>query len=113
MHTLFTINLTFSQEMCCCYWPTHEGEAKSYGHITVKLLLEEHYGDCNLRKFEINEDKTGVVGVKTAFTVTQFHFMVWPEHETPPITSSLIELIGNVNKVQRGSGGRPMIIMCK
>ena len=102
--------------MSCCYWPTTEGVAKSYGQITVKLLLEEKYGDYNLRKFEINEDKAshpGVVGVKTAFTVTQFQFLSWPEHEAPPITSSLIELISNVNKVQMGSGNRPMIVMCK
>ena len=53
-----------------------------------------------MRKFEVNEDKAshpGVLGVKTAFTVTQFHFLAWPEHEAPPITSSLIELISNVN----------------
>ena len=102
--------------MSCCYWPTTEGVTKSYGQITVKLLLEEKYGDCDMRKFEVNEDKAshrGVVGVKTAFTVTQFHFLSWPEHEAPPITSSLIELINNVNKVQMGSGNRPMIVMCK
>ena len=82
----------------------------------VTLLTEERYGYCDLRKFEINEDKTshpGVEGVKTDFTVTQFHFLEWPEHETPPITSSLIELMGNVNKVQMGAGNKPMIVMCK
>ena len=87
-----------------------------YGQITVKLLLEERYGDYDLRKFEINESKSshpGVIGVKTAFNVSLFHFLVWPEHETPRITSSLIELIGNVNKVHMGSGNRPVIVMCK
>ena len=87
-----------------------------YGQITVKLLQEEAYGDYNLRKFEVNEEKSPnstVVGVKTSFTVTQFHFMVWPERETPPITSSLIELVDNVNKVQMGSGNRPITVMCK
>ena len=99
--------------MCFCYWPTTQGETKSYGQITVKLLLEEIYGDYNLRKFEINEDKAGVFGVKTSFVVTQFHFLVWQEHEIPHITASLIELISNVNKVQMRSGNKPMIIMCK
>ena len=102
--------------MSCCYWPTTEGVTKTYGQITVKLLSEEKYGDYDLRRFEINEDKAshpGVVGVKTAFTVTQFQFLVWPEHETPPITSSLIELVDNVNKVPIGSENRPIIVMCK
>jgi hypothetical protein len=68
-----------------------------------------------LRRFEISEDKAthpGVQGVNTAFTVTQLHFLVWPEH-APPITSSLIELVENVNKVQMGAGNKPMVIMCK
>ena len=102
--------------MCFCYWPTTTGVSRTYGHITVRLLSEENYGDYDLRKFEISEDKTfhpGVEGVKTAFTVTQLQFLVWPEHETPPITSSLIELVENVNKVQMGSGSKPMTVICK
>ena len=99
--------------MCCCYWPTCVGVVERYGQITVKLLSEDNYGDYNLRKFEINEDRAGVFGVKTSFTVTQFHFLVWPEHETPPITSSLIDLVNNVNKVQMGSQNKPMVVMCK
>ena len=99
--------------MCCCYWPTTEGHTQTYGQITVKFLTEERYGYCYLRKFEIDEEKTGVEGVKTAFTVTQFHFLEWSEHETPPITSSLIELMGNVNKIQMGAASKPMIVMCK
>lgn len=102
--------------MCVCCWPTTPGTTQTYGPITVKLLAVENYGDYDLRKIEISEDKIthpGVQGVKTAFTVTQLHFLVWPEHETPPITSSLIELVENVNKVQMGAGNKPMIIMCK
>ena len=102
--------------MCVCCWPTTLGTTQTYGHIMVKLLTEENYGNYDLRKFEISEDKTvhpGVQGVNTAFTVTQLHFLVWPERETPPITSSLIELVENVNKVQMGAGNKPMIIMCK
>ena len=96
--------------MCCCYWPTTK---QTYGQITVKFLTEERYGYCDLRKFETNEEKARVEGVKTAFTVTQFHFLEWPEHETLPITSSLIELMGNVNKIQMGAASKPIIVMCK
>ena len=102
--------------MCVCCWPTTQGTTQTYGPIAVKLLAEENYGDYDLRKFEISEDKTthpGVEGVQTSFTVTQLHFLVWPEHETPPITSSLIELVENVNKVQMGAANKPMIIICK
>ena len=93
-----------------------EGQTVTYGQISVKLLTEERYGYCDLRKFEINKEKVTVVeGVKAqaSFTMTQFHFLEWPEHESPPITSSLIELMGNVNKVQMGTRSKPMIVMCK
>ena len=50
---------------------------------------------------------------KTAVCVTQFQFLAWPENETPPNSSSLIELVENVNKVQMKSRNRPMIVMCK
>ena len=84
-----------------------------YGHILVKLLTEERYEDCDVRYFEINKVKVKAEGINTAFTVTQFHFLKWPEHVTPPITSSLIELVGNVDRVQMGADSKPMIVMCK
>ena len=99
--------------MCYCYWPTTEGDVKIYGHISVKLLTEEKYGYCDSRKFEISEDHLGVEGAKTAFTVTQLHFLQWPEHGTLPVTSSLVELMDNVNRVQMRAGNKPMIVMCK
>jgi hypothetical protein len=82
----------------------------------VKKLSHEKRGDVIVRRFEIDEKKqieSSLVGLRTAFTVTQFQFLVWKEDETPPITSHLIDMVDNVNKVQMGSGNRPMIVMCK
>ena len=104
------------QEMSAHYWPAEVDGPQEYGKVMVKKISQEKRGDIILRKFVVDEKKqqaSSLLNVKTAFTVTQFQFLVWPEHETPPITSSLIELVDNVNKVQMGSGNRPMIVMCK
>ena len=97
------------------YWPT-EDEPQTYGKVTVKKLSHEKRGDVIMRRFEIDEKKSQIsplVDIKTAFTVTQFQYLVWMEDEAPPIASSLVELVDSVNKVQMGSGNRPMIVMCK
>ena len=95
------------------YWPT-EDEPQTFGKLMVKKLSHEKRGDVIVRRFEIDETKqTSLMGLKTAFIVTQFQFLVWKEDETPPITSHLIDMVDNVNKVQMGSGNRPMIVMCK
>ena len=95
------------------FWPT-ENEPQTFGKLMVKKLSHEKHGDVIVRRFEIDETKQpSLAGLKTAFTVTQFQFLVWKEDETPPITSHLIDMVDNVNKVQMGSGNRPMIVMCK
>ena len=87
----------------------------TYGKVTVRKISRESFGDFVVRKFEIEEKKleTSRLDVKTSFILTQFQLLVWPDRDTPHVTASLIELVGNVNKVQMGSVNRPMIVMCK
>lgn len=100
------------------YWPSEQDKPWIYGKLTVKKLSQENFGDFILRKFEIDERKqdttcTSQDRLKTSFTITQIQFTVWPEYGTHPSTSSLVELVNRVNKVQMGTGNRPMIVMCK
>ena len=103
------------QEMSSHYWPT-EDKIQTYGKVTVKKLSHEKRGDVVVRRFEVDEKKqksSSFVDLKTAFTVTQFQYLVWMENENPPIASPLIEMVDSVNKIQMGSGNRPMVVMCK
>ena len=101
--------------MSFCYWPSEEGVAQEYGEVTVKKLSEDSHGDFVRRKFAVDEKKCdeALLEEKTSFTVTQFQFTMWPEHETPPTISSIIELVDDVNVVQMRSGNGPMTVMCK
>lgn len=99
--------------MSAHYWPINN-EPQTYGKLMVKKLSHEKRGDVVVRKFEVDEKRrSSLLDLKTAFTVTQFQFLVWKEHEIPPIGLPLVELVNGVNKVQMGSGNRPMVVMCK
>ena len=104
------------QEMSCHYWPSDEGEPQAFGKVTVKKVSQQDCGAYVTRKFEIDEEKdqsSPLLSIKTSFNVTQFQFMEWPEHESPSETPTIIELINSVNKVQMGTGNRPIVVMCK
>ena len=98
------------------YWPSEQDESWMYGRVTVKKISQENCGDFIVRKFEVDERKQDTKSldyVKTSFIITQIQFTVWPEYGTHPTTSSIIELVDSVNKVQMATGNRPMIVMCK
>ena len=103
------------------YWPADHGEPEIYDKITVKKLSQVHVqrGDYIIRTFEIDSGKQlsssclSSINLKTAFSVTQFQLLAWPEHENPCDPSSLIELVEDVNKVQMKAHNRPIIVMCK
>lgn len=102
--------------MSCHYWPNDQDQPLTYGKVMVKKISQENRGDFVVRKFEIDEkklDSSSLVNLRTSFTVTQIQFLGWPEHGTPPSSSSLIELVDNVTKIQMATGNRPMIVMCK
>ena len=100
------------------YWPSEQDKPLIYGKVTVKKISQENFEDLILRKFEIDERKqdttyTPLGHLKTSFIITQIQFTVWPENGTHPSTSSLVELVNRVNKVQMATGNRAMIVMCK
>ena len=103
------------QESFHCYWPINEGNSATYGKIVVKLYSEENHGDYIVQKFELMEDKqrTSLSFSPSSLYVTQFQFLRWPEHSPPQETSSLLELVDKVNKVQMSSGNKAITVMCK
>ena len=47
------------------------------------------------------------------FEVTQFHYQQWPEHDRPPMSTGLLQLIKSLNNAQRNTGNKPVTVMCK
>lgn len=71
--------------MCSRYWP---GEGSELYHIYEVHLVSEHIwcDDYLVRSFYLKNLRTGETR-----TVTQFHFLSWPENGVPHSTKALLE----------------------
>ena len=71
--------------MCYRYWP---GEGSELYHIYEVHLVSEHIwcDDYLVRSFYLKNLRTGETR-----TVTQFHFLSWPENGVPHSTKALLE----------------------
>ncbi|XP_003743367.1 receptor-type tyrosine-protein phosphatase N2 [Galendromus occidentalis] len=91
--------------MCHRYWP--EEGSESYGLYEVHLVSEHVWCDDYLvRSFYLKNLKTSETR-----TVTQFHFLSWPENGIPPSTKSLLDFRRKVNRSYRGRSC-PIVVHC-
>ncbi|XP_033229706.1 receptor-type tyrosine-protein phosphatase N2, partial [Belonocnema kinseyi] len=91
--------------MCSRYWP---GEGSELYHIYEVHLVSEHIwcDDYLVRSFYLKNLRTGETR-----TVTQFHFLSWPENGIPHSTKALLEFRRKVNKSYRGRSC-PIVVHC-
>ncbi|KAJ1528023.1 hypothetical protein ONE63_007946 [Megalurothrips usitatus] len=91
--------------MCHRYWPE---EGSELYHIYEVHLVSEHIwcDDYLVRSFYLKNLKTGETR-----TVTQFHFLSWPDHGVPPNTKPLLDFRRKVNKSYRGRSC-PIVVHC-
>ncbi|KAF7287318.1 hypothetical protein GWI33_001683 [Rhynchophorus ferrugineus] len=91
--------------MCHRYWPEEGSEVY---HIYEVHLVSEHIwcDDYLVRSFYLKNVRTGETR-----TVTQFHFLSWPEAGVPGSTKALLEFRRKVNKSYRGRSC-PIVVHC-
>ncbi|XP_070524678.1 receptor-type tyrosine-protein phosphatase N2 isoform X1 [Cardiocondyla obscurior] len=91
--------------MCHRYWPE---EGSELYHIYEVHLVSEHFwcDDYLVRSFYLKNLRT----CETR-TVTQFHFLSWPENNVPYSTKALLEFRRKVNKSYRGRSC-PIVVHC-
>lgn len=92
-------------QLCHRYWPE---EGSEQYHIFEVHLVSEHVWceDYLVRSLYLKNNQTGETR-----TVTQFHFLSWPDGNIPTSTKSILEFRRKVNKSYRGRSC-PMIIHC-
>ncbi|CAM9949188.1 unnamed protein product [Lampetra planeri] len=90
---------------CQRYWPD---EGSNLYHIYEVNLVSEHIWceDFLVRSFYLKNIRSGETR-----TLTQFHFLSWPDHAVPASTRSLLDFRRKVNKCYRGRSC-PIIIHC-
>ena len=91
------------------------GASETYGKFSVTLTKHEICGDYVIRKLEITDSQLLSVPPTgpASFTLTQFQYMKWPEDGVPQSTTGILEVANLVQKVQMGSGNKPIAVMCK
>lgn len=84
------------ENMCARYWPEEGSETYQYAEVH---LVSEHIWceDYLVRSFYLKNIKTGETR-----TVTQFHFLSWPQGGIPASAKALLEFRRKVNKSYRG-----------
>ncbi|XP_025108240.1 receptor-type tyrosine-protein phosphatase kappa-like isoform X2 [Pomacea canaliculata] len=85
---------------CEEYWP-QVGTKKTYGHVTVTALKVDTRADFIIRYFSLETKKGG-----EQRTVSQYHYLVWPDHGVPS-TLSLVNFWRYVRT--RAQGGIPVV----
>jgi len=87
------------------YWPE---EGSEQYHIFEVHLVSEHVwcDDYLVRSLYLKNSQTGETR-----TVTQFHFLSWPDSNIPSSTKAILEFRRKVNKSYRGRSC-PMIVHC-
>jgi len=92
-------------QLCHRYWPE---EGSEQYHIFEVHLVSEHVwcDDYMVRSLYLKNNQTGETR-----TVTQFHFLSWPDGNIPTSTKAILEFRRKVNKSYRGRSC-PMIIHC-
>lgn len=92
--------------LCDRYWP--EEGSETYQDYEVHLVSEHIWCDDYLvRSFYLKNLKTGETR-----TVTQFHFLSWPENGIPPNTKSILDFRRKVNKSYKGRSC-PIVVHCR
>ncbi|OQR79418.1 receptor-type tyrosine-protein phosphatase N2-like, partial [Tropilaelaps mercedesae] len=91
--------------MCHRYWPEEGSEV--YSLYEVHLVSEHIWCDDYLvRSFYLKNLNTSETR-----TVTQFHFLSWPEAGVPPSAKALLDFRRKVNKSYRGRSC-PIVVHC-
>jgi len=87
------------------YWP--DSGAKAYGSYEIHLVSEHIWSeDYMVRSFYLKNLQTNETR-----TVTQFHYISWPEHGCPASNKSLLEFRRKVNRSYRGRSS-PVLVHC-
>ncbi|XP_019631236.1 PREDICTED: receptor-type tyrosine-protein phosphatase alpha-like [Branchiostoma belcheri] len=92
-----------NKSKCAQYWPTKD--SMDYGNIRVTLEETTTLVDYVIRTFDIQKDE------EPARTVTQFHFISWPDFGVPQSPLGMMKFIRRA-KTSDPPGRGPIVVHC-
>ena len=97
------------KEVCVRYWPEEANRSEVFGKYQVEKSTEDRIeSNYVIRKFKI----CSIDNPQDNRIVTQFHYLMWPNRAAPENTKSIVELIDELQRVQRKSGNGPITVHC-
>nr|XP_026696169.1 receptor-type tyrosine-protein phosphatase epsilon-like isoform X2 [Ciona intestinalis] len=94
---------------CAKYWPD-QGKRCTYDGYSVETVTEVDYGSYIVRT--INIEETNNEYATALKQIQHFHYIAWPDHGVPLITSSIIQMQKNVNAKANSENAAPIIVHC-
>jgi len=110
------------QEVCAPYWP---GTGSfTYGDMFVNIIGAQEAKEFTTRVFKVTDGKVGLLlfnNVVLCFLlqsnvthqVTQFHMHSWGPHKSPASNAGILAMIEEIQKVQRSTGNKPIVVHCR
>ncbi|KAK3582897.1 hypothetical protein CHS0354_009703, partial [Potamilus streckersoni] len=87
------------------YWPT-DGEVR-FGQFSIRLTKQEMHNNYLERTLFFS-----VIGDEATRSIKQFQFTKWTETDIPVNTESFLQLIDAVDKWQKQSVAKPVVVHC-
>nr|XP_026695761.1 receptor-type tyrosine-protein phosphatase alpha isoform X2 [Ciona intestinalis] len=119
------------KKKCAKYWPD-QGKRCTYDGYNVETVTEVDYGSYIVRTIHIEESNNEyasvgsiaqlcknipliflLVVIQVLRKIQHFHYIAWPDHGVPLITSSLVQMQGIVNAAESDSKTTvPIVVHC-
>ncbi|XP_065904176.1 receptor-type tyrosine-protein phosphatase alpha-like [Dysidea avara] len=93
------------EEVCACYWP--RTGVNTFDDMDVELTGGNSAKHFTTRTMKITDNKT-----KKSHQVTQFQYHGWIAHKPPSNSTGLISMLEEVQKVQRSTANKPIVVHC-
>ncbi|XP_078481052.1 uncharacterized protein LOC100183702 isoform X1 [Ciona intestinalis] len=98
------------KKKCAKYWPD-QGKRCTYDGYNVETVTEIDYGSYIVRTIHIEESNNEYASVLRK--IQHFHYIAWPDHGVPLITSSLVQMQGVVNAAESDTKTTvPIVVHC-
>ena len=96
-------------ESCPAYWPKAETKNLEFGSLMISLESETvEWGNVTKRELNLITDES----LQDVKHVTQYHVTDWLEHETPPNTQDLLELLKTLSELMVEQPDSMFVVVC-
>ena len=86
---------------------------EAHGRLPITLAEKKVLNDYIIRRLPLHNTHIRTSVAPDTITVTQFQYLSWMEDEIPDNTSIILDVANLIQKVQMGTGNKPIVVMCK